>query len=237
MKKWLLVLLVSVSTLPFWGCSTTGDPQIPLTDAAQLYELFDSALARSGSRVSQSFTISTRRTDPFSDETTWETEIYSVFLSGSTRRISYFQDIREGDDERVFRKVVDEAPLGTFTEYATTDAAGTIFETGPYAYELDLNTYFTDFYDRLPALIAQYGIHLSDLLDEVKISRNDSYRQGDSVHLDLGFSTGGEEATFRAAIENGYLVYAWFSDPEGHHLTAEFWVGECVGIELPAADD
>jgi len=237
MKKWLLLLLIPALLLPFLGCAATEAPQVPLTDAAQLYDLLETALAKSGSRKSQSFTISTRQTDPLTAEMTFETEIYSVFLSGSTRRISYVQSLREGEDLRGFRKIVDEAPLGTFTEYITTDRKGTVFKTGPYAFELDLDAYFSDFYEGLPALIAQYGIPLSDLRHDIGIVRNDSYRQGDSVYLDVGFSTGGEEAWFRATIENGYLVYAWFSDPEGHHVTAEFWVGECLGIELPVIEE
>lgn len=237
MKKWLLLLLIPALLLPFLGCAATETPQVPLTDAAQLYDLFAAALDQSGSRKSQSFTISTRQTAALTGETTYETEIYSVFLSGSTRRIAYIQSIREGDDLRGFRKVVDESPLGIFTEYVTTDREGTVFQTGPYAFELDLDTYFSDFYDGLPALIAQYGIPLSILLNDVGISRNDSYHQGDSVYIDVGFSTGGEEAEFRATIENGFLVYAWFSDPEGHQITAEFWVGECLGIELPVTEE
>lgn len=235
MKKGLLILFGILLTASFAGCATTEETPVPLTDAAQLYGLFDAALVQSGSRATQSFTLGVRRINPATEEVIRETEIYAVFLSGGTRRISYLRSRTTDDGNLLFRKVIDEAPAGTFTEYATTDPEGTLYQVRPYGYDLDLDTYFSDFYKELPAVIAQYGIPLSDLLETGGISRNDSYRRGDAVYIDVGFSTDGEEAGFWAVLENGYLVYAQFSNPEEYHIVAEFWVGECLGIGLPEA--
>lgn len=237
MKKWLSMIFLTLLAGCLWGCSTTEEPEVSLTDPAQIYTLFHAALDKTGSRASQTFIIGIRQTNPATGEVTRETKTYSVFLSGSIRRLAYYHYLQIEDVIYVFRKTIDESPLGTFTEYATTDSEGTVFVTAPYGYDLDLNTYFSDFYADLPGAVSQYGIVLSDLLSGTGIARNSSFQQGNSVQIDVAFFTEGEETEFRATLENGYLVHAYFSDPQNHHVVAEFWVGECAGIELPSVED